>query len=190
MWKITLAAAILATGPAFAQTSHNVTVFGNSDAQQCYLQTKLIWGGGSDALDYCNRALKFGGLTRKDKAATLVNRGINFTRTGQHEDALKDFEAALAINSELAEAYLNRGNTFIFKRDFRQALDDYNRAIELGTKDAHAAYYNRGLAYEALSDLDNAYADFVQATFIRPEWEMALERIERYESKGYDRSQL
>ncbi len=166
---------------AYAQS---VTVFGNSDAQQCYIQTRLF-SGGSSALTICNKALKSADLSRKDRAATLVNRGINYTRSERHALALADFENALKISPTLAEAFINRGNTFIFTNQFDRALADYNRALELGAKEAHAAYYNRGLAYEALKDLEHAYLDFLQAQKLRPNWSLPAERIERYEAANF-----
>lgn len=166
--------------------AQSVTVFGNSDAQACYLETRLL-SGGSSALTSCNKALKSSGLSKKDRAATLVNRGINYTRSNRHDLALADYEEALKIAPTLAEAFLNRGNTYIFKNQFNLALADYNRSLELGTKEAHAAYYNRGLAYEALKDLESAYQDFLAAQQLRPDWSFPAERIARYESSDFQK---
>ncbi len=184
MWKYVVAAAVLFAGSAHAQS---ITVFGNSDAQQCYQSTK-IFGGGVDGLNYCNRALNAGGLSRSDRAKTLVNRGINYTAEKTFDRALADFEEALRLVPDLAEAFVNRGNTYVFQNQFRAAIDEYNRGLELGTNEPHAAYYNRGLAHEALKDLDSAYADFLQAGDLRPNWRYAMERIERYEENGYSRT--
>ena len=184
MWKYLVAAAVLLAGPANAQS---ITVFGDSDAQQCFRSTK-IFGGGPDGLNYCNRALRSGNLSRTDRAKTLVNRGINYTAEKMYDNALADFEEALSIMPNLAEAFVNRGNTYIFQSQFRAAIDEYNRGLELGTKDPHAAYYNRGLAHEALKDLESAYEDFLQASDLRPNWRYAMERIEKYEANGYSRT--
>jgi tetratricopeptide (TPR) repeat protein len=184
MWRLLLAAAVISAGSAHAQ---NMTVFGSSDAYECY-QSTTLFGGGADALDQCNKALKFGNLSRSDRAKTLVNRGINLTAESLYDQALADFEEALQLMPDLAEAFVNRGNTFIFKNQFRRAIEEYDRGLELGTKDPHAAYYNRGLAHEALRELDNAFADFLKADGIRPNWRFAVERIERYEANGYQRT--
>jgi len=182
MWRIVVFASLLSIAPALAQS---ITVFGNSDAQQCYMYTKLP--GGLGGLQYCNRALNVGSLSDRDRAATLVNRGILYNHTRQLSQAEADFVEALKLDSDLAEAYVNWGNTKIFLEDFVTAKDYYSKAIELGTKDLHAAYYNRGLANEALSDLNAAFKDFVDAERVKPEWKMAMERIERYEANGFKR---
>ena len=184
MWRLIFAASVVFAGAAHAQS---ITVFGNTDAQECYMSTKLF-GGGPSALEHCNKALKYGNLSKRDRAKTLVNRGINYTRERRHDLAMADYEEALQLIPNLAEAFVNRGNTYIFRSQFRRAIEDYDRGLELGTKDPHAAYYNRGLAHEALKELDSAFADFVQANELRPNWSFALERIERYEASGYSRT--
>ncbi len=171
-----------------AAKAQSVTVFGNSDAQQCYLQTRIL--AGTSALSFCTRALEAANLSKKDRAATLVNRGINYTRLEQHDLAFNDFQAALALIPDLAEAYLNRGNTYVFTKQFTLAIKDYDRALELGTKDAHAAYFNRGLAYEGLRDLKAAYRDFVLANRLQPEWRFALERLRKYQAYGFEPTQV
>ncbi len=183
MWKLMVIATVLFASPVSAQS---VTVFGNNDAQQCFFYTKLPLG--SSGLEYCDRALKFTALSKRDRAATLVNRGINFNHAGRYNDAMADYEAALKLIPELAEAFVNRGNTFVFMKQFELARTDYTRAIELETRDLHAAYYNRGLAHEALRDLDSAFADYVEAIRLKPEWGRAMERVARYETNGYKRN--
>lgn len=183
MWKLIVIATLLFTSPVYAQS---VTIFGNNDAQQCFFYSKLPLG--SSGVEFCDRALKFGGLSKQDRAATLVNRGINLNHAGRHDDAMADYQSALKLSPELAEAFVNRGNTFVFKKQFELARTDYTRAIELETRDLHAAYYNRGLAHEALRDMDSAFADYVEAIRLKPEWGLAMERIVRYETKGYKRS--
>ncbi len=171
---------ILSTPSAMAQS---MTVFGSSDAQECYMATKLP--GQISDIRACNDALKYDALNKRDKAATYINRGIHHTRAGNHTNALDDFESALALVPDLGEAFLNRGNTYIFLGDFSQALSEYDRALELDTKDPHAAYFNKGLAYEALKNLELAYQSFQKAAELQPEWALPLERLQRYEEANY-----
>ena len=176
---ILLAICAIANSSANAQS---MTVFGNSDAQECYMATQFSGGG---AIDVCSRALKEGGLSARDRAATLINRGINLSNSGRHSEALEDYATALRIDADLAEAFLNRGNTYVFLGQFDTAVGDYSTAIELETRKLHAAYFNRGLAYEGLKNLDSAFADFSKALELRPEWALALERVERYREFGF-----
>jgi len=186
MWKIIAAAIVFAVTPAYAQS---VTIFGgNSDAQECYMQTKLP--GGSSGVQYCNRALNSNALSERDKAATLVNRGILYNHLRRYAEAEADFKAALEVDADSGEAYINWGNTKIFLKDFEAAKADYTKAIDMAAqginvKDLHAAYYNRGLAHEALKDLKAAFEDFVEAERLKPEWSMALERVDKYRANGF-----
>ena len=44
-----------------------------------------------------------------------------------------DFNMAIQLKPNLAEAYYNRGITYGFKGDYDLAIEDYNRAIDLGS---------------------------------------------------------
>jgi len=171
------AGCLAAAGPAAAQF---VTEFGDDDAQQCYINARNHYFSES-SLKQCDDALTKGMLSPRDKASTLVNRGIILTHLRRLDDARRDFNSALDMNSELGEAYLNRGNTYIMDQDYEAAVADYTWAIELESRKLHAAYYNRGLAYEAMKDLDAAYKDYVKASELAPEWPLPKERIERYD---------
>ncbi len=151
------------------------TVFGHGDAQLCFEGARFGGGGTGEAA--CNRALNDVALNRKDRAATLVNRGIIYNRTGRFDAALADFNAALEIDPGLGEAYLNRGNSRFFQKRMEEARADYDRAIELKSRDLHAAYFNRGLAHEVLGDAAAARADFEMALRLKPDFSEAQTRL-------------
>ena len=54
-----------------------------------------------------------------------------------------DFDRAIELDAEDANAYIGRGSAKGFKGDLDGAIADYNRAIALDPKDANA-YYGRG----------------------------------------------
>jgi len=128
-------------------------------------------------MDACNQALKDPTLSKSDRAATLVNRGIIYNRTGRFDDAIADFNAALDIDAGLGEAYLNRGNSRFFQKRMDDAKADYDKAIELKSRDLHAASFNRGLVYEVLQDLTSAGADFEEALRIKPDFVAAKAKL-------------
>ncbi len=90
------------------------------------------------------------------------NRGIAYSEKGEHDLAIKDFDKAIELNPDYAEAYNNRGNVYDEKGDFEKAVADFNMAIN--TKSDYAeAYINRGVAYgknymfdEAVKNLNTA----------------------------------
>ncbi|MFP3942977.1 MAG: tetratricopeptide repeat protein [Alphaproteobacteria bacterium] len=169
---MTIAGLIFAAQPAPAAE----TVFGHGDAQLCFEGARF--GGGGKGADACDRALESATLTKTDRAATHVNRGIIYNRTGRHDDAVIDFNAALEIDPALGEAYLNRGNSRFFQKRMEEARADYSRAIELKSRDLHAAYFNRGLVHEVLGDPAAARADFEMALRVKPDFPAARARLD------------
>ena len=73
------------------------------------------------------------------------------TRLGDYQGAIADYDRALELNPQFAQAYYNRGNAKRTLKDYQGAIADYDKAIELNPRFAQA-YYNRGVAK---SDLGN-----------------------------------
>jgi tetratricopeptide (TPR) repeat protein len=151
-----------------------LNVFGSTQARECY--EAAIAGSGSGAA-LCERALANDQLTPRDKAATLVNRGIIYNAARQLDLAIADFNAALAIDPNLAEAYLNRGNAHLFRRQFPEAYADYSKAIDLKISNLDYAHYNRALASEMMGKLDDAKSDLTAALAITPNFKAASDRL-------------
>jgi tetratricopeptide (TPR) repeat protein len=175
MRAVTLMFVLLAGSFAAAAAQAASTVFGSGDAQECFEGARF--GSGSIGEEACNRALREGTLTSRDRAATLVNRGIVYNRTGRFDQAVGDFDAALKIDPRLGEAYLNRGNSRFLQKRMADAKTDYDKAIELESRDLHAAYFNRGLVHEVLQDSDAARADFEAALRIKPDFVAAKAKL-------------
>ncbi len=74
------------------------------------------------------------------------NLGITHSEKGELDLAIKDFDKAIELNPDYAEAYNNRGNVYDEKGDFDKAIVDFNIAINIKS-DYAEAYINRGVAY-------------------------------------------
>ncbi|GCC51036.1 hypothetical protein SanaruYs_12560 [Chryseotalea sanaruensis] len=68
-------------------------------------------------------------------------------------------DSAIAHNSNLPYPYAERGYLYLKNGEYRQALVDYNRAIELNPKEADY-YLNRGIIHEKLKQFKEAYNDY------------------------------
>ncbi|GHT18032.1 hypothetical protein FACS189429_3540 [Bacteroidia bacterium] len=68
-----------------------------------------------------------------------------------------------------AEEYFYKANDFYEKGDFKSAIENYSKAIEINPNDAEA-YYNRGLAKYALGDSQAAIDDYSKAIEINPNY--------------------
>ncbi len=61
----------------------------------------------------------------------------------EHEEAMKDYDKAIELNPQYAEAYNNRGIAKAELGRNEEAMKDYDKAIELNPQYAEA-YNNRG----------------------------------------------
>ena len=156
---------LLFTLPCAAQAQMSVSTFGATDAQLCYQSAADDFASSTDD---CDEALRNGGLTSRDKLATYVNRGIILNRAGRLDEAMDDFDTALSRNDDLAEALLNRGNTYYLMRRYDEAISDYEASLRSGLGKAHVAWYNIGLAQEAKKDDIKAKEAYRMALEINP----------------------
>lgn len=161
----------LLAAPAGAQMA--VTTFGATDAVRCYEAAASDFGRETDA---CDAALR-GALSPSDRKKTLVNRGIIHNRSGELPSALEDFNAALDIDGGLAEAYLNRGNTYYLNGSGDAAISDYRRALDLGVSKPWAAWYNIGLVYESKQDRTKAREAYEKALELNPDFSLAQGKL-------------
>jgi tetratricopeptide (TPR) repeat protein len=187
MRNLALIIALFAAGIAHAQRADSVVTFGNTDAELCYSAAEMakIPAG---SLDHCNAALRDRTLTKKNRVATLINRGVLFNHRGDFTAAIADFEAALALDPAASAAYVNRGNTYFYSRKFDRAIEDYSTSLQMNPRNPHLAHYNRGLVNEAMREGKLAFADFLRANELQPDWEPALTRVQQYRAKGFDKS--
>ncbi len=169
-----VAGAALSSIPAQAA----ITVLGGGPAQFCYRAADEALPP-RDFIAYCDQALMTS-LSPADRAATYINRGVLRLVMKNLDGANQDFNAALAINDKLGEAYVNRGATLIAKGQYAEGLLDLNRGLALGTSEAHLAYYDRAIASEALGNLRGAYDDYRMALTLQPNFEPASNQLKRF----------
>jgi tetratricopeptide (TPR) repeat protein len=121
--------------------------------------------------------------TKQDSTLTADDYFVSANQKYNKEDypgALTDYNQAISLNPNFANAYLNRGLLKNEKlNDLSGALADYNQAIVLNPKLA-LAYNNRGwLKHEKQNDPNGALADYNQAIALDPKLAMA------YNNRGW-----
>lgn len=168
----------LASVPFAAHAS--VLTVGGAYAYSCY-QAADGDGATTASLDACSRALTEEALTPQDRAATHVNRGILLLRRANLNQADADFDAALRLNPQEPEAWLNKAILNARYRKSADALPYVAKALENGTHRPAIAYFVRAMANEDSGKIGAAYQDFQRARTLDPKWaEPALE-LQRFQ---------
>jgi tetratricopeptide (TPR) repeat protein len=161
-----------------------VTVIGSNAARQCYEAADAPFAARPETLALCDRALAGPPLSTRDLVATYVNRGILRVRGGNLAGGIEDFDAAIARDPAVAEAYFNRGVALLRTRGAAAALPSFEQAVERGTDQPALAYFGRAVALEALGDVRRAYADYRRASELAPEWDRPRTELARFSVRG------
>jgi tetratricopeptide (TPR) repeat protein len=104
---------------------------------------------------------------RSKEAVEKFEEGVTFANRGNFSNAITAYDAAIAIDSNFAQAFRKRGVAQQNLGNWQAALDSYSRAIELDPKLA-VAINNRGALFDRLGSFDKALADFSAATAADP----------------------
>jgi tetratricopeptide (TPR) repeat protein len=104
--------------------------------------------------------------------------GLPTSDLQQYQRATEDFDRAIQLKHDYADAYYNRGNTYRNLQQYQRAIEDYDRAIQI-RHDYALAYNNRGVAYENLGNMAQAKADYCKALQLDPSNESAKSNLKR-----------
>jgi tetratricopeptide (TPR) repeat protein len=159
-----------------------MTTLGASNARMCYEAARARTST-AQTLAQCEAAFAEG-LDERDTTATHVNRGILHMVAGRYDQAEADFDRALALRPEQAEAYLNKGVSRYQRGDSRGAVVLIDRAIELQTSRPALAHFARGVAREEIGDIRGAYADLAQARALEPRWAEPQKELARFQVRS------
>ncbi|MCH8684755.1 tetratricopeptide repeat protein [Pedomonas mirosovicensis] len=172
---VTVAFGVLAAGSAVA----GVTVLGTGKARACYEAAE-----GRDytreTLTLCSEALSEETLSQRDRAATLVNRGIVKMGLKDVDGAVADYETALGAQKRMGEAYVNLGIAYMFQKKDREALQALSQGLALNPAKAHVGYYTRAIVNELLGDVRSAYFDYQKAAELAPTWDEPRAQLQRF----------
>jgi tetratricopeptide (TPR) repeat protein len=128
----------------------------------------------------CDTALAEESLSIRDRAGTLVNRGVLRLARGALADSKQDFETAAAVMPDLGEAYTNLGAALIALKRYADGIADIDKGLGLKPEEPEKAYFNRALADEALDDLKSAYFDYSEAARLKPNWTQPRLELSRF----------
>ena len=101
-----------------------------------------------------------------DEALAIANATAYKLTGGVYSRKPANLEKARA-NFRVGNLYLNRGITYSSVKKYKQAIDDFSKAISINPKNVQS-YLQRGLAYYADADFQQAVNDFSQVLLLQP----------------------
>lgn len=105
--------------------------------------------------------------SRARDAEEAVERGLSLGRKGSYDEAIEEFNKAIAFKPDHAEAYWHRGVMFQLGGEFKKALADFDKAISLDPDD-HLFYVDRGNVYGDMGQQARAIKEYDQALRLNP----------------------
>ncbi|MBE9070307.1 tetratricopeptide repeat protein, partial [Leptolyngbya cf. ectocarpi LEGE 11479] len=131
--------------------------------------------------------LKSSKIDQTNESIIFAWRGEVHRLINQYENALKDFNRAIQLNSSYKWALVNRGRTYRLMERYDEALKDFNHAIELDPE-YDRAIANRGRTHRLMERYDKALKDFNRAIELDPEYDWAIaNRAATYQAlENYD----
>jgi tetratricopeptide (TPR) repeat protein len=145
--------------PALAESLSDCSQAGNADLR----------------LRACSAIIASTAATLEDKATAYRNRGNARADAGANEQAMADFDQAIALRPGDTANYSGRARAKLGLRDIRGAIADYSEAIRLAPGNA-SLYLGRGHVRFVQGDQAGAIGDFTEAIRLNPNSASAFNR--------------
>ncbi len=101
-------------------------------------------------------------------AFSHLTKGQAYMAAEEYDKAIKEYDEAIQLKPDFAEAFYERGRSYDSKKDRNHAISDYDQAIKL-KNDYAEAYLKRGDVYYAQSSPDRALSDYNQVISLQPD---------------------
>lgn len=152
--------------------------YSSADEQRLDRAAQLLAEQGKDAFNsgkYAEAVRDYSRLLRlkPQDSRVFFNRGLARKKLNDLTGALDDFREALALNSDLYEALVNRAHIYLRQGREADAVADLERAEVLRPRDATVLYY-RGTAYSQVGELRKAIAYFTKTLELNAQYAPAF----------------
>lgn len=189
---------------AYTTVANSSTGEASAETEQALRDLREVTGLQDLAFEYTNRFefekaeilwTKLISLNDQNGAA-YSNRGNCRTSQGKFEQAVADFDRAIALSPEEPDPHLGKGVALEGLHEYRQALSAYELANSLSVKKYSAAdavaINNMGNAHGSLGEWEEAYANYKQAAQLDSRFVFALanEALARYQLGDDDEAAL
>jgi len=112
------------------------------------------------------------------EADAHFQKGVHYVNKGEYQQAIEEFNLALAVDSQYADAYCGIGIAYLNQKKYKEAISALERAVSIDPE-LVIAYYLLGMAYEEIMDYGGAIAAWNKFLALRPEGRLA-ERARRH----------
>jgi len=137
------------------------------------------------AQQLCALALQDAGLSKADRAAALLGRGMAADFRHDGKAALADYDQAIQLQPDLSAAYVMRGLLAAAQGDDTSAIADFSTVIKL-RPDETTGYRDRAQRYLARHDWSAALTDLDKLVALSPqEADMLFLRGYAHEQLGH-----
>ncbi|MCC5606740.1 tetratricopeptide repeat protein [Nostoc sp. CHAB 5834] len=106
-------------------------------------------------------------LINQITASDFLKLGVDKMRRGNYQEAIENFNQAIALEKDFAVAYSDRCLAYLQLQDYHQAVTDCTQAINFAP-DNSEAYLNRGVAHYRQGDYPSAIIDLNRAVALKP----------------------
>lgn len=101
-----------------------------------------------------------------------VALGTAYQENEEYSKSVETLTKVLALDTVNVKALHNRGNTYVFQKEYDKALADFNRALEL--EPTALGYYSRARLLTEIKDESKAIPDYTKATQLNPRFDAAF----------------
>jgi lipoprotein NlpI len=134
-------------------------------------------------IEYCTEAIQSSQLSDQELAIAFSNRGRVYHNKKDYDRAVQDFDQAIRLGLNDADAFYRRGLTYFEKSDYRRAIQDFDQAAKVNPEDV-MIFLKRGWAYENTRDYEQAIRDYDRAISLQSNYGPALvRRANAYQEK-------
>jgi tetratricopeptide (TPR) repeat protein len=165
---------------AKAVKNFQLAVENDQEYYHAYMQLGLLFTAKHNplAVDYFNNALN----CNPKSIETYYALGMYYQENEQYNKAIETYTTLLKIDPKYKFAHYNLGYIhLVYLQVYDVAAKHFTDAINIDPNYAEA-WYNLGYCHELLGDVMNAKANYQKAIMIRPNYQRAIEGLNRIDA--------
>lgn len=138
-------------------------------------------------IDPNGRVLRF---SREMRVAVAIRRGEQFAEIAQYNDALKEYQKALEVNSISSLAHYRVGEVFFLMGNYQSAANSFREALNGDQEPAWTvvwSHINLGKIFDITQQRERARNEYQQALRTKDNTQGALEEAAKYLQTPYQR---